>query len=307
MKQSIRVFSPATISNVGPGFDLMGFAIDDPGDILSINKNDKKELRIFNETSCDLPVDPSNNVASVGIDALRKELGTDQGFDIHFEMKINPGSGVGSSAASAAAAVFGANELLGCPLITTQLLPYVLEGEFVASKSLHADNAAPALLGGFILIRSYNPIDLIHLQYPKELICVVVHPDIEIKTAESRKLIPENISMKTALKQCGNIAALTTGLSTDNFDLIKRSLSDSFAEPYREKFIPGLKLLKRELLKAGAVGAGISGSGPSVFSFCTNPKTAEKLGGIMKDSFSSQKIGCQVYISKISGKGTRLI
>lgn len=307
MNNFVRVFAPATISNVGPGFDLMGFAIDQPGDIIRIATNKDSIIRVFNETDCCLPEDPEKNVSSVGIQALLNQLKVKQGFDLIFEQKINPGSGIGSSAASAAAAVFGANELLGSPLSRIDLLDAVLKGEFVASKSLHADNAAPALLGGFILIRDYHPIDLICLPYPSDLICVVVHPNIEIKTAESRKLVPKEIKMETALEQCGNIAGLVAGLTTSDYDLIGRSIKDVFAEPYRAPSIPGYAELKVELLKMGAIGAGISGSGPSIFAFCRDGKMAEKMAEKMESTFSKEDIQSKVYISKISSSGTRIL
>jgi homoserine kinase len=307
MSNFIRVFAPATISNVGPGFDLMGFAIDQPGDIIRMAKNKDNFIHIFNETDCCLPEDPEENVSSVGIQALLDQLKVQQGFDLIFEQKINPGSGIGSSAASAAAAVFGANALLGSPLNINQLLPAVLKGEFVASKSLHADNAAPALLGGFILIRDYHPIDLISLPYPADLICVVIHPDIEIKTSESRKLIPKEIKLETALEQCGNIAGLVTGLTTSNYELIGRSIKDVFAEPYRSATIPGYAELKEELLCMGAIGAGISGSGPSIFAFCRDSGMAGKIAEKMESIYSEKNIQSKVYISKISSSGTRVL
>jgi homoserine kinase len=307
MNNFIRVFAPATISNVGPGFDLMGFAIDQPGDIIRIAKNKDNFIHIFNDTDCFLPEDPEKNVSSVGIQALLDQLKVKQGFDLIFEQKINPGSGIGSSAASAAAAVFGANALLGAPLRIPELLPAVLKGEFAASKSLHADNAAPALFGGFILIRDYHPIDLISLRYPSDLICVVVHPDIEIKTSESRKLIPKEIKLETALEQCGNIAGLVTGLTTSDYDLIGRSVKDVLAEPYRAGTIPGYSELKAELINMGAVGAGISGSGPSIFAFCRTAERAKKIALKMEKTFSERNIQNKVYISKISSSGTRIL
>ncbi len=305
-EKSIRIFAPATISNVGPGFDLMGFALEQPGDILTIQKNHTKEIRIINNTEFTLPTDPDKNVSGVAAKALLEELNIHEGFDIIFEQKIKPGSGIGSSAASCTAAVFGINELLGSPLSPLELIPSAMKGEFLASGSIHADNIAPAMLGGFVLIRDYSPLDIIRLSIPPKLICVVVHPEIEIKTSESRKLIPTNIPLSAGLKQCGNIAGLVTGINTSDYELIGRSLNDAIAEPVRAPFIAGYEELKKNVLKAGALGANISGSGPSVFAFCTDEKVAEKISLVMADSFNKNNIKNNVYISKICGLGTRI-
>jgi homoserine kinase len=186
MKSPVRIFAPATISNVGPGFDLMGFALEQPGDIMTVKTNDTGLIRIFNHSGADIPTDPDKNVASVAAKALLETLDCKTGFDLIFETKINPGSGIGSSAASCTAAVFGINELLDRPFTQEELLPFAMKGEFVASGSIHADNVAPALFGGFILIRSYDPIDLIRIDSPDKLICTIAHPDIVIRTSESR-------------------------------------------------------------------------------------------------------------------------
>ncbi len=305
MKKALRVFAPATISNVGPGFDLMGFAIEEPGDIIRIEPNNSGIITIRNETACCLPDDPEKNVASVAVKAMLDDLGVERGFDLIFERKISPGSGIGSSAASCAAAVFGTNELLGRPLTTLQLIPHALKGEFIASGDIHADNIAPSLLGGFILIRDYDPIDVIRLKAPDSLFCTVVHPDIEIKTSESRRLIPPEMPLRKILRQCGNIGGLIAGITTSDFDLIGRSLEDVIAEPVRAILIPGYLELKQKLLSAGALGANISGSGPSVFAFSESRGKAEKLAAIMSESFDELKIGNKTYVSGISPQGTR--
>jgi homoserine kinase len=307
MNDSVRVYAPASVSNVGPGFDLMGFAMEEPGDVLTVRTNTQGNLRIVNNTPSSLPVDPSQNVATVAVKAMLARLESSRGFDLVFERKIKPGSGIGSSAASCTAAVFGVNELLGKPFSPEQLIEFALEGEFLASGSLHADNIAPAMLGGFVLIRSYEPLDIIQLPFPSDLICVVVHPDIEIKTAESRKLIPQNPGIRNTLIQCGNLAGLITGLITTDYALVSRSLHDAIAEPVRAHLIPGYFSLKQDLLDAGAIGANISGSGPSVFALTNRMETARKLSGLMELAFHSQGIACEVYISTISAHGTRSI
>lgn len=307
MKEEVRVFGPATVSNVGPGFDLLGFALESPGDEMIVQPNGSGKLVLIDESGCKLPLDPAKNVASVAAQALLNELGNKEGFDLVFKKKINPGSGVGSSAASCVTAVVGINHLLGNPFETAALIPYAMEGEKIASGAVHADNIAPALLGGFILIRSYDPLDIKHLPYPSDLWCTVVHPHLEIKTMESRKLIPKEIPMETALKQCGNLAGLISGLATSDYGLISRSLTDHFAEPYRVHQLPEFNKLRQAALDAGSLGTGLSGSGPSVFSLCRGEDMATTVGKVMENHFIRHEIGSSLYISKISDAGCRII
>ena len=295
MERSLKVFAPATISNVGPGFDLLGFAISNPGDVLVIRSNSLNSLRIINHTPFTIPEDPDKNVASVSASSLLNHYNIKQGFDFIFESKITPGSGIGSSAASCAAAVVGINSLLNDPLSPEELLPFALEGETLASGGMHADNVAPALLGGFILIRSYNPLDIVRIKYPEGLHCIVVHPDIEIKTCESRKLLPKEISLQNVIKQCGNISGLIAGLNTSDYGLIGRSLEDVIAEPVRAGTIPGYLELKSGLAQNGAIGGNISGSGPSVFAFSNSASDAERVASLMQDIFNAQKINYKIY------------
>jgi homoserine kinase len=305
--KEVRVFSPATVSNVGPGFDLMGFALEKPGDVLRIIKNNSRKLKIINETAHNIPLDPGKNVSAVSIKSMMKALQIQQGFDILFEEKIHPGSGIGSSAASCTAAVYGVNELLGKPLNDMELIEHALAGEYIASKSLHADNIAPAMLGGITLIRSYEPIDIIRLKTPEKLWCTVVHPEIEIKTAESRKLIPVNIPLKDSLAQSGNLAALVAGITTSDYDLIGRSLEDRIAEPVRKNSIPGYTDLKKRIRKHGILGVNISGSGPSVFALSDSAEIASAAMETMRDVFTELGIRSQTYYSRISENGTIIV
>ncbi len=306
-KDSLKVFGPATVSNVGPGFDLLGFALETPGDELIIRKNGKGTLTLINETEYNLPTDPDKNVAAIAARSLLGELDAGEGFDLVLTQKIPPGSGVGSSAASCVAAVFGINELLGSPFDPAALIPYAMEGEMVASGSLHADNIAPALLGGITLIRSYDPIDIKHIPYPDDLWCTVVHPYLEIRTAESRKLIPPTVPLPTALQQCGNLAGLVAGLTSGDYPLIGRSVTDLFAEPYRTGQLPDYDALKQAALEAGSVGTGLSGSGPSVFSLCRGEEMAASVGEVMKNHFTDRRIKSRVYVSRISQAGCKIV
>jgi homoserine kinase len=306
-REEIKVYGPATVSNVGPGFDLLGFALEAPGDEMIIRRNGTNKLVLTNQTESILPLDPEKNVAAVAATAMLIELGSYEGFDLIFTRKIHPGSGVGSSAASCVAAVMGINELMGSPFETADLVPFAMEGEKLASGSTHADNIAPALLGGITLIRSYDPLDIKHIPYPDDLWCAVIHPHLEILTGESRKLIPRKIPLETALKQCGNLAGLVAGLSTGDYPLISRSVNDVFAEPYRSAQLQDFEQLKESALEAGSVGTGISGSGPSVFSLCRGEEMATSVGQVKKDHFSTRGIESRVYVSRISEAGCKII
>lgn len=307
MNKSITIFAPATVSNIGPGFDLMGFALDEPGDTLEVKLNQRTSHRILNESGIKIPEDPDLNVATVAINAMLKDLGSQLCFDLIFREKINPGSGIGSSAASCAAAVFGANILLGAGLSAQELIPYALAGEFIASGSTHADNVAPALLGNIVLIRSYDPFDLIRLEAPVNLYCTLVHPQIEIQTKESRKLIPGEIPLKDALAQAGNLASLVTGVLQSDFARIERSIEDRIAEPVRAELIPGYNELKKKLNAQGFRAVNISGSGPSVFALSASADDAGKIAELMSKHYTDLKILNNTYISRISKSGTKVI
>jgi len=307
VEKSVKIFAPATVSNVGPGFDIMGFALEEPGDIMILKPNTTKSLRIFNNSGADIPADVEKNIACVALISLLKKLNTSQGFDLHFEKKIKPGSGIGSSAASCAAAVFGANVLMGNPFTPMELIPFALEGEKMASGSLHADNIAPAMLGGFVFLRSYDPLDIIPLAAPKDLRCVIIHPCIEIKTAESRNILPTHVSLRSAVNQCGNVAGLISGIINSDYYLIYRSLQDEFAEPYRAGLIPGYARLKELLKEDISCGCNISGSGPSVFALTHNRETADNIIAKMKSVYSELGIKYNIYCSGINEKGAGII
>jgi len=262
---------------------------------------------IINDTGSKLPLDPKHNVSTVAIDALCKHLGNSQKFLIRFLEKIPPGSGIGSSAASSAGAVFGANVLLGDPMDAAGLIPFAMKGEEAACGSAHADNVAPALLGGFTLVHTYNPLDIIEIQAPDNLFCTVVHPDISIATSDSRRILKKNVSMQTAVRQSGNLAGLVTGLLRSDYQLIGSSLHDYIAEPERAFLIPGYEEIKQSGLDAGALGAGISGSGPSIFALSNDEELAGKIGKEMSKVFSELKIECAIYVSAVNRTGVSLL
>jgi homoserine kinase len=307
MVKRVSIFSPATVANVGPGFDILGFALNEPGDEISIEISENPQHIIENNTDIIIPLDPLKNVATVAIDAMLNALGSKARFHIRFNRKIPAGSGIGSSAASSAGAVYAANILLGNPYSETELVPFAMQGEKAASGSAHADNVAPALLGGFVLVRSYNPLDIVRIPSPEELYCSVVHPNISIATEDSRKILKTSIPLETAITQCGNVAGLVTGLITEDFRLIRDSMHDVIAEPIRSFLIPEYDQVKKAALDSGALGCSISGSGPSIFALSENSKIAAKVGGAMKNVFSSAEIGSNLFISQINMGGMKIL
>jgi homoserine kinase len=268
-RESIKVFAPASVSNVGPGFDILGFALNEPGDEIILRKTNSEKLEIASITGDDgkLPYEIEKNTASVAVKSLLDKYQIAEGLSIEVNKKMGLGSGLGSSAASAVGAVFATNELLQLNLSVEDLLPHALAGEFVASKAIHADNVAPSLYGGFVLIRGYDPIDIIKIKSPSNLYCTVIYPDIEVKTSEARAILPKEVSLKNMISQTGNVSALIYGLATEDYSLIARSLNDVIIEPVRSKLITGYYEIKKAAMEAGAIGCNISGSGPSMFAF----------------------------------------
>ncbi|MFA7420878.1 MAG: homoserine kinase [Melioribacteraceae bacterium] len=307
--KKIKVFAPASVSNVGPGFDMMGFALHEPGDEIEIQLNSSNELRIKKITGDGgkLPLDPERNTTTGAIASLFKKYNINVGLDVSIHKKMGIGSGLGSSAASAVAGVFAVNKLLNLKLSKYDLLEHAIAGEFIASGSVHADNVAPALFGGFVLIRSYNPIDIIQLDYPKNLFCSVVYPDIVIKTIEARKILDKTVELKTGIAQAGNAAGLVAGLLTKNISLIGRSIIDLFAEPKRATLIPCYDEIRLAAFNAGAINCNISGSGPSMFAFSTSKILAEKIALEMKKAAKQKGFGSKIYVSKINEKGPTVI
>ena len=308
MNKSIKVFAPGSVSNVGCGFDILGFAIDGIGDEMIMSKNDSNKIQIKPiEGYENLPTEPSKNVAGVAIQAMLDDLGSNQGFDLEIQKNIKPGSGIGSSSASAAGAVVAANELLGKPYSREQLVDFAMQGEVAASGDAHADNAAPTVLGGFCIVRAYDPLDVIQIESPKDLWCVVIHPQIEIKTKDARELLSTEVDLKKAIRQWGNVAGLISGLHTSDYNLIGRSLEDHIVEKQRKVLIPEFDNLKNEVMNAGALGCSISGSGPSVFALCEGEAKAKDVSLAMNKVFSKTNIPFYIYASQVSNNGVRIL
>lgn len=307
MKKTIRVFAPASIANMGCGFDIMGMALDEVGDILEITASDGDGLTIVNDTDVPLPEDIELNVITPVVRKFLEMTGNRAQIDVRVCKKIYPGSGIGSSAASSAAAAFGMNELFGCPLNEEEIVICAMEGENLASGGYHADNAAPAVMGGIILIRGYEPLDVIKLPVPGNFYCTMIHPDIVVSTKEARSILPKEVPMHAAISQWGNVGGLVAGLYSGNIGLIGRSMKDVIAEPYRKAFIPGFDALREKLLGAGALAMNIAGSGPSVFALADRFEVAHKADDIMTAHFDALGIGYEHYVVKVSNKGAKLI
>ena len=307
MKQ-IKVFAPASIANLGCGFDIMGMALDEVGDVLEMTLDEDGEgISIVNETDVPLPADPEDNVITPVLRKFFALTGKSGRVDVRVLKKIFPGSGIGSSAASSAAAAFGINELFGAPLGEEDVVVCAMEGENLASGGYHADNAAPAVMGGITLIRGYEPLDIIKLPVPGNLYCPVIHPHLTVSTKQARSILPKEIPMHTAVTQWGNVGGLVAGLCSGNIELVGRSMRDAVAEPFRKQFIPGFDELRAKLLGAGALAMNISGSGPSVFALASRSDIAQRVGAIMERHFAQQGILSETYVVKVSNKGARLI
>ncbi|MCX2719938.1 homoserine kinase [Lentiprolixibacter aurantiacus] len=305
--EGVRIFCPATIANISCGFDVLGVALDSVGDEMTLRKTDTPGIRITKIIGQEIPLETEQNVAGVAALALLGECDFSGGIEIEIEKKIKPGSGIGSSAASAAGAAFGLNLLLGNPFNRHQLVRFAMQGEKLASGVAHADNVAPALLGGFTLVRSYDPLDVIKLNTPEQLYATIIHPQIEVKTADSRKILKTGISLKDGIRQWGNVGGLIAGLYTEDYDLISRSLEDHIVEPIRSMLIPGYDDLKGAAVKAGALGVGISGSGPSVFALSKGSAKAREVADAFRSAYSVVGVPFEIHVSKINQEGIKVL
>jgi len=306
MNAGLKVFAPASVANVACGFDILGFAIEKPGDEIIVRFSDKPGLRITRITGAKgkLPYEVEKNTAGFAAMKLLEHLGeTERGIEMEIHKKMPFGSGLGSSAASAVGGVMAVNELLKRPLTKRELLPFAVLGEQIADGAYHADNVAPSLIGGMTLIRSNEELDVHRLMLPSGLYATVIYPHIKVLTKDSRDVLSDSVSLKQSIQQNGNIAGLIVGLYTSNLDLISRSLQDVIVEPQRAKLIPGFYDVKEGALKAGALGCSISGAGPSIFALSANSHIAENVGEEMKKVFTDLKIEHQLFISPINQEG----
>ncbi len=305
-RERVSVFAPATVANLVCGFDILGLALDEPGDKVHLQRTEKTGLHIREIIGDDgkLSTSPSKNTVSVSIQAFLDHLGiNDMGLEITLHKMMPIGSGLGSSAASAVAGVFAANLLLGSPLTAPELLPFAMQGEAMACGDAHADNVAPSLLGGITLIRSYEPLDVVSLPVPDDLYVAVLYPHVNVPTSEARKMIKQQIPLKHAVQQWGNVAGLVAALYSRDYDLLGRSMQDLVAEPVRSLMIPEFSALKQLALEKGALGFGISGSGPSVFSFARSRSTAQSILDAQNIHLEQFSVQSSSYLSKINTQG----
>ena len=302
----IRIHSPATVANMVCGFDILGFAVNEPYDEMRIRFTDSPGITIVNEDDYHLPTQPEKNVAGAALLALMEELDTPIGFELSICKQIKPGSGVGSSAASAAGAVVAANRLLQDRFSKEDLVRFAMNGEKLASGVKHADNIAPCIYGGVTLIRSIFPLDIIALTAPP-LYVTIVHPQIEVRTSDARGILKQQVLLKDAIRQWGNIAGLVAGLLQSDYELIGRSLEDVLIEPVRSILIPGFDKVKKLSKEAGALGGGISGSGPSIFMLSKNETTARAVEKQMKEVYESLSLAYHTYVTTINQSGVTFV
>ncbi|MBI2484471.1 homoserine kinase [Candidatus Uhrbacteria bacterium] len=307
--RSIRVFAPATIANVGPGFDIFGLALHEPGDevVATLSQEPGVRIRAITGDGGKLPLSAHNNTAGVAVIKFLEHISATQGVELTIHKHMPLGSGLGSSAASSVAAVVAANELFGSPLQRRELLAFTMEGERIACGAAHADNVAPSLLGGFVLIRSYDPLDVVQIPVPDFLHCVVIHPHIEVRTEDARKILRRELSLRDAISQWGNTAGLIAGLMLQDPGLIGRSLTDAIIEPQRSLLIPGFDRVKKAAAAAGALGSSISGSGPSVFALTTQLQTAKDCGDAMQKAFQTVGLKSDMFVSAVNNYGPRIL
>ena len=303
----IKIFSPASVSNLCCGFDVLGFSIDGIGDELTITKSTNKGINIKEIKGYNVPVENNKNTASVAAQALLDHLKINEGFDIEINKKIKPGSGIGSSAASAVGAVYGINKLLGNPLKHEELLKFAMKGEFVSSKTAPADNVASALYGGTILVNNRENYNVIKLPVPKNLYAIIHHPLIEIKTSDSRGVLPKSIDLKIASDQLSALGGFIHSLHTQDFELMKISLKDYLVEQFRSDYVPAFNEIKSVADLNNTICCSISGSGPSIFTLVNSLSEAQRLKLVFDEIYKDKKLEFNSYISSLNSKGVHEI
>ena len=308
-KETICAFAPATIANLSVGFDVLGLSLDQVGDTVEVTVNGSTENTILTiENGETLPKDREKNCCSVVIKKMQAQLNDYKGVDIRIRKGFKSGSGMGSSSASSAAAAYAYNALVGYPFSEQELVRFAAEGERVACGAAHADNVAPAIMGGLVLVRAHDPIDIISLPLPDGLWAVVLFPDVKINTEDSRAVMQKNISLNLACQQWANLGAFVASLYENDLELFSRSLQDFIAEPVRSNFIPKFQELKQIALQSGALGFGISGSGPSVFAIASNETAAHNIQENLLKTFENTGVDASCFVESLSGnQGARII
>ena len=316
----IKVFAPATVANVGPGFDVLGFAVSEPGDFVEVREIEKLKS---NETAVTiteitgdngvLPKESDKNTAGIAaLEVLRllqekNIIDSSTSVEIKLHKNMPLGSGLGSSGASAVAAAYAVNVLFGNKQEKKDLVPACMLGEKAACGAAHADNVAPGMLGSFVLIRSYNPLDIIHLVAPEDMVAVVVHPEYELKTSLARAVLPKTVPLKDTINNCGNLAAIIAALYKNDIKLLGRAIDDKIVEPARAHLIPGFYGVKNAALNAGAFGCSISGAGPSIFAVTDNLTAGKQIGKAMQEAFKKNNLNSTIYVSKVNKEGAKVV
>ncbi|WP_316837600.1 homoserine kinase [Pedobacter nutrimenti] len=306
MRNSVKVFAPATVANVVCGFDVLGFAVNAPGDEVIMRMTSKPGVQLLKITGDEgrLPLDPNKNTVSASVQHYLEHIGrTDVGVEIELHKKMPIGSGLGSSSASTVAGLFAINTLMNNLLSNKELIPFAMKGEELACGYGHADNVAPALMGGFVLIRSYEPLDVISLPFPEDMYAAIVYPEVDVPTKDARQMIRSKILLKNAVTQWGNVAGLVSGLFMKDYDLIGRSMIDVLVEPTRSILIPDFYKMRTLALDQGAVGFGISGSGPSVFALTKNEETARTITLSLQNQLKGLNINSLSFVSPVNKMG----
>lgn len=304
----IKVFAPGTVANLGCGFDVMGLTLDGVGDLLEVGiEEGAGGLVIRNRSGKELPAKNEDNVITPAVMALLGAYEKPVRVEVTILEKIAPGSGIGSSAASSAAAVWGVNELLGRPFSGERLVEFAMMGEALIGGTSHVDNVGPAVLGGVVLIRGYEPLDIVRLPVPEGFFYAVVHPDIVVSTKQAREVLPREVPLHDAVTQWGNVGGLVAGFALGDVALIGRSMHDVVAEPYRKGFIPGYDVLKEGVLAEGALAMNIAGSGPSIFALAADEAVAQRVAQRMRAHFARPGIGCKIYAGRVSNCGARIV
>lgn len=307
-ENKVSVFAPASIANVACGFDVFGFAIEELGDFVEVYFNNEGRIIIESiEGAEGLPLEPELNVTTIAAKALLDEVGEKRGVTFKIRKTVIPGSGLGSSASAAVAGAFAVNELVGKLFSKQELVRIAGVGEQFASNQLHHDNVAPSMLGGFSVIRSNQPLDILSIDYPEDIRVVVARPLIEIETKKAKRILGRTMSISNAVIQFGNVAGLVLGMTSKDYDLISRSMVDMLAEPVRSKLIPLYDEAKQASLNAGAIGTNIAGSGPAIFSFCQGDESAQEVLEAFKKVYAKSDLSVTYFTSKINPKGAQRI
>ena len=310
MTDRVTIFAPASASNLGPGFDVLGLALEKPGDLVEAEVAAAPGVRIVEVTGADsLSTDPDRNVAGIAAGAVLRRSGPNApGVRLWLHKQMPLASGLGSSAASSVAAAVAVNHLLGGRLSQRDIIGCALEGEAAVSGEAHADNVAPSVLGGIVLVRSCDPLDLVSLPVPSDLRVVVAHPHATVKTADARRLVADHrFEIGQAVANLGNIAALVSALYTGDLALFGRSISDALVEPIRAPLVPAFSQVKHAAVAAGALGCSISGSGPSVFAFAASDETADMVADAMQGAFAAAGVTSDRYVGRVSTRGAHAV